>query len=581
MAHRTAGGNAAFHNFHNDFAHVTDPNERRRLALAEIDKAPFGWYHIRAVVVAGIGFFTDAYDIFAINLVTAMLGVVYWNDHKGKIATSADTAIKVATSGGTVIGQVGFGWLADVVGRKKMYGLELMVIIFATLAQALSSASPAMSITGLIIFWRVIMGIGVGGDYPLSSIITSEFATTKWRGAMMGAVFAMQGIGQFAAAMMALIVTAGFKGSLSVAPTAADCTGLCAVSVDKMWRTIIGFGAVPGCIALYYRLTIPETPRYTFDVARDVEKAGEDVKAYVKGKAEGHPDEIRRVQTLQGKNGQIDIPKASWTDFWHHYSQWKHGKVLLGTAGSWFFLDVAFYGLGLNNSVILTAIGYTGGKDMFEVFYNTAVGNLIIVCAGAIPGYWVTVATVDTLGRKPIQLMGFIILTILFCIIGFAYHKLNTSALLALYVLCQFFFNFGPNATTFIVPGECFPTRYRSTSHGLSAASGKLGAIVAQVVFGPLKGRGATPGSSESPWLNHVMEIFALFMFCGIFTTLLIPETKRKTLEELAGEVPGTSNYDPVTAGHAGQTTAMPLEEPLPAGAPRDDDISAAEKRVS
>ncbi|KAK5004581.1 acid phosphatase pho5, partial [Elasticomyces elasticus] len=75
MAMRTAGGNAAFHNFHNDYAHIVDPNERRRLALAEVDKAPFGWYHVRAITVAGIGFFTDAYDIFAVGLVTSMLGV--------------------------------------------------------------------------------------------------------------------------------------------------------------------------------------------------------------------------------------------------------------------------------------------------------------------------------------------------------------------------------------------------------------------------------------------------------------------------------------------------------------------------
>ncbi|KAA6411632.1 MAG: phosphate:H+ symporter [Lasallia pustulata] len=553
MAQKTAGGNAAFHNFHNDYAHIADPNERRRLALAEIDKAPFGWYHVRAIVVAGIGFFTDAYDIFAINLVTAMLGVVYWHNAKSKpgtIPSNSDTAIKVATSGGTVLGQVGFGALADIVGRKRMYGLELIIIIFATLAQSLSAASPAISIVGLLIFWRVLMGIGIGGDYPLSSIITSEFATTKWRGAMMGSVFAMQGIGQFTAALIALIVTTGFKESLMTAPTPARCGGVCGLAVDKMWRVIIGFGAVPGCIALYYRLTIPETPRYTFDVARDVEKAGEDTKAYMQGEAEGHPDEIARVQAIQHSENNLDIPKAGWGDFFRYYSQWKHGKVLLGTAGSWFFLDVAFYGLGLNTSIILTAIGYAGGKNMYKIFYNTAVGNLIIVCAGAIPGYWVTVATVDTIGRKPIQLMGFSILTILFCIIGFAYHKLSEHGLLALYVLCQFFFNFGPNATTFIVPGECFPTRYRSTSHGLSAASGKVGAIIAQCVFGPLRTRGAPPGSTASPWLNHVMEIFALFMLCGIFTTLLIPETKRKTLEELAGEVQGTSNYDPVSSGH-------------------------------
>ena len=259
----------------------------------------------------------------------------------------------------------------------------------------------------------------------------------------MGSVFAMQGIGQFTAAIIALIVTTGFKESLMTATTAARCGGVCGLAVDKMWRVIIGFGAVPGCIALYYRLTIPETPRYTFDVARDVEKAGEDTKAYMQGKAEGHPNEIARVQAIQHSENHLDIPKAGWGDFFRHYGQWKHGKVLLGTAGSWFFLDVAYYGLGLNNSIILTAIGYAGGKNMYKIFYNTAVGNLIIVCAGAIPGYWVTVATVDTVGRKPIQLMGFTMLTILFCVIGFAYHKISEHGLLALYVLCQFFFNFG------------------------------------------------------------------------------------------------------------------------------------------
>jgi PHS family inorganic phosphate transporter-like MFS transporter len=93
-----------------------------------------------------------------------MFGVVFWNNanNKGTIESSADTAIKVATSGGTIIGQLAFGYLADVVGRKRMYGLELIIIIFATLAQALSSPSVSVSFVGLIIFWRVLMGIGIG-----------------------------------------------------------------------------------------------------------------------------------------------------------------------------------------------------------------------------------------------------------------------------------------------------------------------------------------------------------------------------------------------------------------------------------
>lgn len=360
----------------------------------------------------------------------------------------------------------------------------------------------------------------------------------------MNAVFAMQGFGQLTAALIALIVTAGFKGSLlqSTGSKPATCIGDCQLATDKMWRIIIGFGAVPGCIALYYRLTIPETPRYTFDVARDVEQAATDASAYMKGRSEGHPDEISRVTAKVQATQQLEIPKASMRDFVAHYGQWKNGKILLGTAGSWFFLDVAYYGLSLNNSIILSAIGFSGGATMYDVFHRNAVGNLIFVLAGAIPGYWMSVATIDTLGRKPIQFLGFTMLTILFIIIGFAYDKLSGHALLALYVIAQFFFNFGPNSTTFIVPGECFPTRYRSTSHGFSAASGKVGAIIAQVIFGPLKTRGAKPGATgraANPFIPHIMEIFALFMLCGLACTFLIPETKRKTLEELAGEVPG------------------------------------------
>ena len=361
----------------------------------------------------------------------------------------------------------------------------------------------------------------------------------------------MQGIGQFSAGIIALIVTAGFKDALSSASSAATCVGLCQEAVDKMWRVIIGFGAVPGCVALYYRLTIPETPRYTFDVARDVEKAGEDTKAYMQGKSEGHPDEIQRIETFRRASVQLVTPKAGFKDFLRHFGKWKNGKILLGTAGSWFFLDVAFYGLGLNNTVILTAIGYSSKGNLFNQFYNAAVGNIIIVCAGAIPGYWVTVATVDTWGRKPIQFMGFSILTIVFIVIGFAYDKLGEKGLLALYVIAQFFFNFGPNATTFIVPGECFPTRYRSTAHGISAASGKVGAIVAQVLIGPLRTRDATD-ANPSPWLNHVMQIYALFMFLGVFFTFLIPETARRTLEELAGEEPAAAAATAPLESHHG-----------------------------
>jgi PHS family inorganic phosphate transporter-like MFS transporter len=133
-------------------------------------------------LVAGTGFFTDSYDIFCVSLLTIMLGIVY---HKGALSTPQDTAIKLSTSAGTVLGQVGFGALADIVGRKKMYGLELILIIVATLAQSLVGPGPGTSVVGLIIFWRVLMGIGMHCSYFLSTtrsyIIQVSVVTTHFR----------------------------------------------------------------------------------------------------------------------------------------------------------------------------------------------------------------------------------------------------------------------------------------------------------------------------------------------------------------------------------------------------------------
>ena len=66
---------------------------------------------------------------------------------------------------------------------------------------------------------------------------------------------------------------------------------------------------------------------------------------------------------------------------------------------------------------------------------------------------------------------------------GFVHTHLSTNAFMALYCIANFFLNFGPNTTTFIVPGEVFPTRYRSTAYGISAACGKLGAVIAQILL--------------------------------------------------------------------------------------------------
>ena len=199
------------------------------------------------------------------------------------------------------------------------------------------------------IFANFCSGIGIGGDYPVSSVITSEFAARKIRGRMMAAVFSAQGWGNcehnrsvqsfsslitflVTCAIVAVIVVAAYKDSIHSQPL-DDLK-----SVDQAWRLIIGIGCVPAVIALYFRLTIPETPRYTMDVERNIKQASQDVDAYITtGQYIADPVQI---------NDRAEVPKASWSDFIRHFGQWQNGKVLLGTSWSWFALDIAFYGLG-------------------------------------------------------------------------------------------------------------------------------------------------------------------------------------------------------------------------------------------
>jgi len=240
-----------------------------------------------------------------------------------------------------------------------------------------------------------------------------RFAPTRWRGAMMAAVFSMQGAGQVAAALVALVTTVAFKESLiSTTTEYSSCHDACILAGDKSWRIIIAFGAFPACFALYYRITIPETPRYTFDIGRDVEKAAADIKAYMNNKKEGLVDPVSQLTTKKAMGPRLRTPPASWRDAFNYFRQWKNFKVIFGTSSSWLLLDLAFYGLGLNNSTVLDAIGFSAGPTIYHNLRNVAIGNLVLVCAGSLPGYWLSVFTIDTLGRKTIQLIGFILLTI-------------------------------------------------------------------------------------------------------------------------------------------------------------------------
>jgi MFS transporter, PHS family, inorganic phosphate transporter len=102
-----------------------------------------------------------------------MIAYVFWNEETSSLKL---TYINIATLAGTLLGQISFGYLADRNGRKKMYGIELVLLISSTLGIVMCSAGThdSMSVLAWLIWWRVMVGIGVGADYPLSAVITAE-----------------------------------------------------------------------------------------------------------------------------------------------------------------------------------------------------------------------------------------------------------------------------------------------------------------------------------------------------------------------------------------------------------------------
>jgi len=544
--------------------------QKRAQAFAHLDEAKLGWFHLRAVIVSGVGFFTDAYDIFVISQALPMIYQVYFPQYvKGSYPANFpgigntdpipktpqntkvdfngnypggpyyDAWLKACTNWGNFVGQIGFGILGDKLGRKKMYGLELIIMIICTLGSTLSaSAVHGFTVLQIIAVWRFFLGIGIGGDYPMSATITSEFANVRYRGMMLSAVFAMQGIGILMGGVVYVITLTAMKNSIQ-----ADYTNL-----DTVWRIAIGVGIIPALGAVYFRLTIPETPRFTVDVIGDASKAESDVEKVL------HLNTVKSVTSNWGKEEvvtkKVNVKDNTWSDFKAYFGQWKNMKVLIGTAYCWFALDVAWYGLSLNQSTILSLINFNGpasvkynstdatGKvtvvsgapphDIWDTFYQIAVGNILIACMGTVPGYWFTVALVEKLGRKPIQYLGFFVITIILAVLAGTWNTIKNQQVpfVVLFTIAQFFFQFGPNTTTFVIPGEVFPTRWRSTGHGISAGCGKIGAILGVQAVGPY----FTSNSVT------VLATFAVVMATGGLATMLLPETAGKTLEELSME---------------------------------------------
>jgi MFS transporter, PHS family, inorganic phosphate transporter len=447
--------------------------------VTALDEASISRFHMRAVLVSGMGFFTDAYDLFVIGIASTLIAKE-WHLSSGRLALLNSTMLLAAFFGAMVLGR-----FADIAGRKRVYWLVAVIMVAGALGSALSPSY------WVLIAFRFVLGFGVGGDYPVSAVLMSEYANRKDRGKLVGMVFGTQALGLIVGPLVALaLLGAG-------------------ASNDTAWRVMLGLGAVPAAAVVYLRRKMPESPRYLVQVQGQAAKAASQLASFtdgqVTGDGSGGPDQVAPRQQM---GLGAFLASRRWL------------IMLAGTAGTWFLLDYAYYGNTISTPQILGLIS-PHASTMTKIALQLA-----IFVVAAVPGYVLAIIRLDRMGHRRLQLTGFAIMALCFLVIG-AVPGMTTmvAPFLLVYGVSYFFTEFGPNMTTFVMPSELYPVDMRATGHGISAGVGKLGAFIGVFLF---------PVLSSSLGLRGTLLLTAGVAVLGFALTLVLPEPAGRSLEEIA-----------------------------------------------
>lgn len=312
---------------------------------------------------------------------------------KPKLPHTIDLWISAAALVGTLCGQVFFGFLGDRMGRKSVYLFTLMIMIVATIGQCTSaSAVRGASFAVWLVLWRLMLGFGVGGEYPLSATIAAEFSNRHNRGALVASVFAMQGFGILSASLVATAVIAAFKGAII-----SDV-----YNADWVWRIMLGLGVVPALCTVYLREQMPETPHYQKEAALRKAEAEAKASGLVPEKAGGEsniiPGAALDAAPAGGGGARTLKEYLSYPTIAQNRNFW----ILVGTTMTWFLLDVAFYSQNLFLPDLLRTTGFSKFPDvpkggvgactgdcaeaMWRGLFKSAVGNAVVAIIGTVPG---------------------------------------------------------------------------------------------------------------------------------------------------------------------------------------------------
>ncbi len=409
-----------------------------------LDDTPFTRTQRKVWILSAMGVMLDGFDFFIIGVALPLIG----RDFHMNAATKG--LVAVAAVAGALLGALVFGQVADRIGRKGMFLVDIVLFVMFSAASA-SAWNPA----SLIVF-RFLLGIGIGADYPIGVSYIAESVPTRLRGRLIVGAFAFQALGSLLGVLVGLLI---LKADPSL----------------TAWRWMLAFGVLPAVVVVLMRGGLPESVRWHL-TRGNYEKASHAASQLLE-----KPIALNRQNSPAGERG------LSFTSLFSK----RYIRRTIFASVPWFLQDISTYGIGIFTPTIMAAmaLGTSASfiaKDVGATEGAAAVDVLLIV------GFALAILLVHYVSRITLQIAGFLGMGLGLLMVAAATlfpvaSPANLGMIFGGFMTFNTFMNMGPNATTYLLSGETFPTSIRATGAGFAASMAKLGAVVGTFFFPILK----------------------------------------------------------------------------------------------
>jgi MFS transporter, putative metabolite transport protein len=364
--------------------------------------------------------------------------------------------VSAASLAGILVGAVLLGGLSDYFGRKRMFIAEMIIFcaFLALLLLCTNFLSLAICLFGL--------GMALGCDYPTAHMIISESIPSLARGKLVLGAFAFQAIG-------------------ALAGTGVGCLVLTLVPDLSAWRWMFATAIIPALLVTIGRFFIVESPNWLS--ARGQHDKAEVAVTRLLVRTPQYPSNI----TL--RRHTVDTTQAK-PSFWSLFDS-RNLRATIFASVPWFIQDLGTYGIGIFTPTILAA-ALGGGADHIRSVSDLITDGILAAKGAAlitfllIVGIAFAVVLADRLGRIKLQIGGFIGCALGLLLASFSIDFDGSTKIFLIFagfMMFNFMTNIGPNAQTYLLAGEVFPTAVRGMGAGFAAAFAKIGAVATAFLF--------------------------------------------------------------------------------------------------